>query len=192
MKSPITLPASITIYGRGYGHGVGLSQYGAYGRALDGQLAPEILAHYFQGTVIGTKSNSTVRVLVMEAFKATATNPVLAYGRGGTWSIDGVAKVFPADARLRFTPTVSGTTTTWKVVVNAADGTVLHSASSSSSIRIRPGAGATIQLWSKPSAYDRFRGVIRLIGKTNGTSTVNGINELPLETYLRGVVPAEI
>ena len=28
--------ASITIEGNGWGHGVGMSQYGAYGRALDG------------------------------------------------------------------------------------------------------------------------------------------------------------
>src|SRR4051794_2485387 len=33
---------NLTFYGRGYGHGVGMSQYGARGRALAGQLAPEI------------------------------------------------------------------------------------------------------------------------------------------------------
>src|SRR4051794_38648757 len=37
------LPASFAITGRGYGHGVGLSQYGARGRALDGQKAEQIL-----------------------------------------------------------------------------------------------------------------------------------------------------
>jgi SpoIID/LytB domain protein len=190
--NPVTLPSSITFYGRGYGHGVGLSQYGAYGRALDGQLAADIVAHYFQGTTLGTKSNSTVRVLVLEAFKATSTAPVLVYGRGGTWTIDGVDATFPADAKLKFTPTVSGTTTTWKVSVTDTAGTSLYSAASSNSIRIRPGTGATVELWSKPSAYDQFRGVIRLIGKTDGTSTVNGINELPLESYLKGVVPSEV
>lgn len=190
--NPVTLPSSITFYGRGYGHGVGLSQYGAYGRALDGQLAADIVAHYYQGTTLGTKSNSTVRVLVLEAFKATSTAPVLVYGRGGAWTIDGVDKTFPADAKLKFTPTVSGTTTTWKVSVADSAGTSLYSGASSNSIRIRPGTGATIELWSKPSAYDQFRGVIRLIGKTDGTSTVNGINELPLESYLKGVVPSEV
>src|SRR5262245_32597132 len=48
------LGASVIFYGRGYGHGVGLSQYGAEGRATDGQLAPDILAHYYQGTTLGT------------------------------------------------------------------------------------------------------------------------------------------
>jgi SpoIID/LytB domain protein len=190
--NPVTLPATITFYGRGYGHGVGLSQYGAKGRALDGQTAETILAHYYKGTTIGAMSNSTVRVLVLQSFAATSTNPVQVYGRGATWSIDGIAKTFPVDARLRFTPTVSGTTTTWKVLVTGTDGSTLYSGASASSIRIRSGAGTTLQLWSTPSAYDRFRSVLRLIGNTNGTSLVNVVNELPMESYLRGVVPAEI
>jgi SpoIID/LytB domain protein len=189
---PVTLPASITVFGRGYGHGVGLSQYGAKGRALAGQSAATILAHYYKGTSIATISNVQVRVLVLQSFAATATNPVQVYGRGASWSIDGIAKTFPVDARLRFIPTVSGTTTTWKVIVTASDGTTLHSGATSSSIRVRSGSGTTLQLWSTPSAYDRFRGVLRLIGDTNGTSKVNVVNELPMESYLKGVVPAEI
>jgi len=190
--NPVTLPATITFYGRGYGHGVGLSQYGAKGRALDGQSAATILAHYFKGTTIGSMPNSQIRVLVLDAFAATSTNPLQVYGRGATWSIDGIAKTFPVDARLRFTPTVSGSTVTWKVLVTATDGTTLYSGVTASSIRIRPGSGTTLQLWSSPSAYDRFRGVLRLFGNTSGTPTVKVINELPMDYYLRGVVPAEI
>lgn len=192
IPGPVTLPASVTIYGRGYGHGVGLSQYGAKGRAADGQSAATILAHYFKGTTIATTTNKAVRVLVLQKFAATSTNPVQVYGRGGTWTIDGIDKSFPADARLKFTPTISGSTTTWKATVNAVDGSTLYSATTSSSIRLRPGTGTTLQLWSTPSAYDRFRGVLRLIGKTDGTSTVNVVNELPMDSYLKGVIPAEI
>ena len=189
---PVTLPSSITFYGRGYGHGVGLSQYGAYGRALDGQSAAQIVGTYYQGTTIGTMSNSNVRVLVLQSFKVTSTALLQVYGRGATWSIDGIAKTFPADARVRFIPTVSGTSTTWKVTVTAADGTTLHSGATTNAIRVRPGAGSTLQLWSKPSAYDRYRGVLRLIGYTDGTTLANVVNELPIESYLRGVVPAEV
>jgi stage II sporulation protein D len=189
---PVSLGSSITFHGRGWGHGVGLSQYGAHGRALDGQTANQIVTTYFKGTTIGTMANSQVRVLVLSAFKATSTNPVQVYGRGAKWTIDGIEKTFPADARLKFTPTVSGSTTTWKVTVTAADGTSLHSGASANSIRIRSGTGTTLQLWSTPSAYDRFRGVLRLIGKADGTSTVNVVNELPIESYLKGVVPAEV
>jgi SpoIID/LytB domain protein len=191
-SGPTTLGSTVTFYGRGYGHGVGLSQYGAQGRAADGQHAPEILAHYYQGTTLGTMSNSQVRVLVLEAFGASSTNPLQVYGRGGTWTIDGITTTFPADARLRFTPTTSGTATTWKVTVTAADGTTLYNAASGASLRLRPGSGTVLQLWSKPSAYDHFRGVLRLIGKTDSSATVNVVNELPMETYLRGVVPAEV
>jgi SpoIID/LytB domain protein len=171
---------------------VGLSQHGANGRARDGQSAETILAHYYKGTVLGSMADKPVRVLVLQSFGATSSNPVQVYGRGGTWSIDGIAKTFPVDARLRFVPSTSGGTTTWKAIVTATDGTTLHSSTTGNRIRIRPGSGATLQLWLTPSAYDRFRGVLRLLGGTGASSTVNVVNELPMETYLRGVVPAEI
>ena len=191
-SGPVTLGDSVTFYGRGYGHGVGLSQYGAEGRAKDGQLAVDILAHYYQGTTLGTISNRQIRVLVQQSFHASPTHPVVVYGRGGSWTVDGVSATFPADARLRFTPATSGTTTSWKLTVTASDGTVLYNATSSARIRVRPGTNTTLQLWSRPSAYDRYRGVLRLIGKTGGSSTANVVNELPIESYLRGVVPAEV
>ena len=34
--------------GKGYGHGVGMSQWGAYGMAQDGKTAEQIVKHYFQ------------------------------------------------------------------------------------------------------------------------------------------------
>ncbi len=38
--------------GGGYGHSVGLSQFGAYGMALQGHTAEEILTHYYTGTTV--------------------------------------------------------------------------------------------------------------------------------------------
>ena len=43
---------SLTIVGRGSGHGVGLSQLGAIGRAVDGQDYKAILSAYYPGTVL--------------------------------------------------------------------------------------------------------------------------------------------
>lgn len=43
---------SITVLTRGYGHGVGMSQYGANGMAKEGYTYDEILYHYYQGTKI--------------------------------------------------------------------------------------------------------------------------------------------
>ena len=39
-----------TFYGSGWGHGVGLSQWGAYGLAQDGWGARRILTHFYTGT----------------------------------------------------------------------------------------------------------------------------------------------
>jgi stage II sporulation protein D len=36
-------------YGRGWGHGVGMCQVGAYGMALDGATYEEILRKYYKG-----------------------------------------------------------------------------------------------------------------------------------------------
>ena len=38
--------------GRGYGHGVGMSQWGAYAMAKEGKTAQEIVKHYFAGVTI--------------------------------------------------------------------------------------------------------------------------------------------
>ena len=44
------VPNEWIIVGSGWGHGVGLSQYGALGQALDGKSWQDILAHYYPGT----------------------------------------------------------------------------------------------------------------------------------------------
>jgi SpoIID/LytB domain protein len=52
------------VSGAGYGHGTGLSQYGAYGFAQHGATYPQILAHYYTGTTLGATPDTTVRVLL--------------------------------------------------------------------------------------------------------------------------------
>jgi stage II sporulation protein D len=42
----------LVVTGRGFGHGVGMSQWGAYGLALRGEDYREILQHYYQGVRI--------------------------------------------------------------------------------------------------------------------------------------------
>ena len=46
-----------TFIGGGWGHGTGLSQYGALGRAEAGHTHQEILAFYYDGTVLTTDAN---------------------------------------------------------------------------------------------------------------------------------------
>jgi len=182
---------SLTFYGRGYGHGVGMSQYGARGRALAGQTATQILAHYYPGTILGTvATTSSVRVLVLSNFKPTATAPARFYGRKGPWTIDGISATFPVDALLRVAPPVAPSTL-WRLYVTASDGSVLLSTTSSSGFRMRPASSATrLQVWSRPSTYDTYRGTVRVLLRSTGLLTA--INETTLELYLRGVVPAEM
>ncbi|MFZ9876718.1 MAG: hypothetical protein ACO3WJ_04795, partial [Candidatus Nanopelagicales bacterium] len=46
------IPNEWIIVGSGWGHGVGYSQYGALGQALDGRSWQDILNHYYPGSVL--------------------------------------------------------------------------------------------------------------------------------------------
>jgi SpoIID/LytB domain protein len=188
------LAGPITFYGRGWGHGVGMSQYGARGRALEGQDAATILAHYYPGTTMSAVDPaSVVRVLIAAAHRPTASSPVRVTGRRGAWTIDGVGRKFPvgASANLARRPTTHGTFA-WRLRVRKADGTLLYSARAPKIVRIRPAAGTAsrFQVGFKPASSDTYRGVLRLLPRPNGT--VLAINELELDLYLRGVVPVEM
>ena len=52
------------VTGAGFGHGVGMSQYGAYGYAKHGSGWKQILGHYYRGTKIGRANGGIVRVLL--------------------------------------------------------------------------------------------------------------------------------
>ena len=193
---PTVLDATVTFSGRGYGHGVGMSQYGARGRALDGQPAEAILAQYYRSAVPGSIPIDTqIRVRVLKDFAATPIKPLVLYARADAWTIDGVEGTFPRDARVRVTPrtaTVDGVTrTTWRFRITDPAGTVLRSAVTAS-FRMRGTSPETrFQVWSRPSSYDTYLGLVQIVLDTIRPRT-NVVNELPLESYLRGVVPAEM
>src|SRR5947199_8511926 len=56
----------VTIVGRGWGNGVGMSQWGAEGYALHGWSYRRIVAHYYPHTTIATAPDEDVRVLIVE------------------------------------------------------------------------------------------------------------------------------
>lgn len=186
---PTALGDTITFYGRGYGHGVGMSQYGARGRALAGQDAATILAHYYQTATLGPIDPQTrIRVLVQSKWIASETQPLVILGRVKAWSIDGIAGAFPPDARLRLVPGTSGS---WRLVIDSIDGTILYDAPAPLDFIVR---GATddsrLQLWSKPTRYDEYRGVLRVI--VHSATRLSVVNDVGLEQYLGGVVPVEM
>ena len=55
---------TLVISGRGWGHGVGMSQWGAFGYARHGWSWQRILEHYYPGTQVAGATVSRVRVLL--------------------------------------------------------------------------------------------------------------------------------
>ncbi|MBW3662972.1 MAG: SpoIID/LytB domain-containing protein [Actinobacteria bacterium] len=112
-RMPETLPSSrigfevtpthVVVRGGGWGHGVGMSQYGAKGWAEDGGNYDEILGHYYSGAELSTSEETPARVrvgLTWEAMDAsvTADGPVRVLGPHGE-------TVAPAGSTWRFTAT---------------------------------------------------------------------------------------
>jgi stage II sporulation protein D len=66
----LALPASAgaatrwVVKGAGWGHGIGMSQYGAFGMAQQGKGYREILGHYYSGTEVSRAETQTIRVLL--------------------------------------------------------------------------------------------------------------------------------
>jgi stage II sporulation protein D len=189
--TPTPLPEAVQFFGRGYGHGVGLSQYGARGRAAAGQYAGTILFHYYQGTVLDViDPATTIRVLLMSGFVATDAAPLTIVAHDAPWTAKGIAGLIPAGAQLTVRPPAAGTTR-WRLTVHSAAGTVLGGGGSSGPITVTPASAAGhLELKSKPSSYDEYRG--SLVVRPNGTTSLNVVNHVGLDAYLRGVVPTEM
>ena len=60
---------ALIVTGHGWGHGVGMSQWGAYGYALHGWKYRRILSHYYPGTTLGRVGEPRVRVLLGQGAK---------------------------------------------------------------------------------------------------------------------------
>jgi stage II sporulation protein D len=67
--TPPTGTPTFVLTGRGWGHGVGMSQWGALGFAQRGYGYEQILAHYYRGTTLGRAPVARVRVLLVGARK---------------------------------------------------------------------------------------------------------------------------
>jgi SpoIID/LytB domain protein len=96
------VPKSFTFTGSGFGHGVGLSQYGAKGQALEGKSAVEILKYYFpQAEVTPVVDTATISVNI--AHRVTALSIVVPPSDSATVAIDtAVATSLPQNSPLSF------------------------------------------------------------------------------------------
>src|SRR3972149_9813979 len=64
LSGPAAASPVFLISGAGWGHAIGMAQYGAYGFAQHGWTHDQILAHYYPGTELGPAPKSRVRVLL--------------------------------------------------------------------------------------------------------------------------------
>jgi stage II sporulation protein D len=163
----------LVIRGAGFGHGIGLSQYGAYGQALQGIGYRDILARYYTGTALAElDANPSVRVLL----------------QGGRRRISFSGAVRIGDRALDPALTYN--------VIRGGDGLVLRRGSdrlltTAPPLRVEAPAGGFLVLRgvSVPGVRDgRYRGALEVRPTARG---VNAINALDLESYVRGVVSAE-
>lgn len=88
------VPAKFTISGSGAGHGVGLSQYGAYQLARTGSTTEQILQHYYTGTSVSTAVNNprTVKVQVLGPPSDSRKTTTITVSSGG-FSLTGDGKL---------------------------------------------------------------------------------------------------
>src|SRR3990172_7368163 len=77
--APVPGEAVFVVSGRGYGHGVGMSQYGAFGMANEGYTYDEILAYYYSGTKLGRAATKEVRVLLAEGRRAVTISSIVPF-----------------------------------------------------------------------------------------------------------------
>ncbi len=149
------------IDGGGWGHGVGMSQYGTYGFAKRGTPYHTILTHYYQGTTIGTSPSRTIRVLLGSAGTVTFS---------GASSACGVTLVPGKSYRAKRRG--GGVILQQGKKRLARCGAVLATGGGSVSIA---GRGA-------------YRGSLEARASGGGLSIINAVE---LEDYVRGVVPRE-
>ena len=132
------VPERFYITGSGFGHGVGLSQIGAKGLALEGKSATDITNYFFPGTSVATNPDlGNIRVNI-----AHATTYVTITGAASLNKTDGTpVAAIPSGSTLKFaaiTKTISPTITAPKMKA------VVIPASSSWSVSWESGTVVTV------------------------------------------------
>jgi SpoIID/LytB domain protein len=123
--APAGSGALFVFTGHGWGHGVGMSQWGAYGYAQHGWTYPKILAHYYPGTKLGRTSTTSIRVLLADRQKTvriSSTVPFTVTDGSGTAHM-----LAAGTAPLTFSPGTGGALTLGRayrgqILVDVVDG----------------------------------------------------------------------
>jgi stage II sporulation protein D len=156
------------VKGHGFGHGVGMSQYGAYGYAEHGKDYRFILGHYYTGTTIGQVTNTRIVRVLLDISSADV-------GFSGATSACGDA-LEPARSyeAHRIGSTVKLRSATGKPLADC--GRKLRAA----------GAGrVTID------GLGAYRGALEVVPTDSDAGSLNVIDALPVDQYVKGVIPNE-
>jgi SpoIID/LytB domain protein len=187
----------VSISGHGYGHGIGMSQYGAEGAARQGLSYSQILAHYYPGTALSTKTGD-IRVLISGQ---TSDNTEVA-GQSGLELYEISAK-----RRTALPTKVDGKTVTgWRMVPYV-------SGSSRSKLQVKTDggyrnfydSGSRLPNWYNDAQISSSStvkltvsgGSMVVRGAVRATSVASQgardtVNVLSIEDYVRGVIAAEM
>jgi SpoIID/LytB domain protein len=206
--APVQAAADVQVVvdGHGNGHGIGMSQWGAYGYAVDlGWTSAQILDHYYSGTVPGTVAlDSVVRVrlqnldgaqtavsvqngeLIVDGLAASGWHSVLvretSAGHYSVWVRPDVVRCPSTDATVD--PSASG----WSLAVNNSATTVSVHTQADTSATSDPTQMAAV---CEPSGTVRwYRGTLTALNDASGGN--HTLSVLPVEQYLRTVIAMEM
>jgi len=181
--------ATFTIRGGGNGHGIGMSQYGAQGYAINGRDYRWILGHYFQGTTVSEAAAKNVKVrLDVAASSANAgyTKDVWRILPGSSATVMSINGVAVASGTFTFAGSGGNIVVTGPgMTATTYSGTVTVTAAGGSPALLQVVEGTGIYSFSN----NKYRGSLTL-NAANGKLKL--VNVLPLEQYCYGVVPREI
>jgi len=168
VAAPAALAAPVFLVdGRGWGHGIGMPQYGAQGYATrDGRTFDWILAHYYRGTALARSGVSGVRVLLAEGRTSVAVGSRAAFT---LTDAGGRAIRLPA-GRVTLRPGL-------KVTVDGTERTLASPVEAVNTSRF-------LELGGRP-----YRG--KLVIRSSG-GRLQVVNHVGVEAYLYGVVPDEM
>ena len=151
------IPSSFTFTGSGFGHGVGLSQIGAKGQALEGKSASEILSYYFPSASVTPVSDSeSIRVNIGHE-QSTASITMAPGFAGETMTLTDESGTVIAARSLAFSITaktiaasVGSTSSLWTINWNGA--VILHLGSATMTLKY-----GQIQLRATPLTGHGYR-----------------------------------
>ncbi len=156
------------VRGHGFGHGVGVSQYGAYGYALHGKDYRFILAHYYQGSSIGQVEGVKVVRVLLDISPGDV-------GFSAATSACGIA----LDPARSYEARRAGN----RVKLRSSAGKPLADCGS----KLRAAGRGRIAI----AGAGTYRGVLEAVPTESSPGSLNVVNALPLEQYVKGVIANE-